>query len=84
MGHHHAHGDPRGETVFVISNDGGFAHNFEIENESMGVKSVFDQNLEPGDVREMTVDLAPGEYRVYCPVGNHADEGMDIILTVTE
>lgn len=75
---------PAGETVFVISNDGGFAHNFAIENESMGVESVFDQNLEPGDVREMTIDLAPAEYRVYCPVGNHAAEGMDMILTVTE
>ena len=28
--------------------------------------------------------LAPGTYEVYCPVGNHEDEGMRLELTVTE
>lgn len=30
----------------------------------------------------LTVDLEPGEYEFYCPVGNHQDAGMTGTLTV--
>jgi hypothetical protein len=29
------------------------------------------------------VNHEPGTYTVYCPVGNHADEGMEVELEVT-
>jgi uncharacterized cupredoxin-like copper-binding protein len=32
----------------------------------------------------MTLDLQPGTYEVYCPVGNHEDMGMRLELTVTK
>jgi uncharacterized cupredoxin-like copper-binding protein len=41
------------------------------------------ENLAPGASGTLTVDLAAGTYEVYCPVGNHADEGMRVDLTVT-
>lgn len=71
---------PAGETTFSISNTGEFPHNLEIEGE--GIEAALEENLEGGQSGEYTVDLAPGTYEVYCPVGNHRDQGMELELTV--
>lgn len=75
---------PAGPTTFVVTNDGTANHNFEIENEETGFEEVFAENLQTGETMTMTVDLQPGEYYVYCPIGNHAERGMELTLTVTE
>jgi hypothetical protein len=54
-----------------------------IEVEGQGIEEVFDANLSPGETRTMQLYFAPGTYEVYCPVGNHRDQGMEIQLTVT-
>jgi plastocyanin len=69
-----------GETVFQVTNTGEIPHNFEIEG--MGIEKEFEENLEPGEIETMIVDLEPGEYRIYCPVGNHAEQGMELTLSV--
>jgi glucose/arabinose dehydrogenase/uncharacterized cupredoxin-like copper-binding protein len=73
---------PAGPTTFEITNDGTIEHNFEVEGQ--GIEEELPENLAPGASGTLTVDLAPGTYEVYCPVGNHADEGMRVELTVTE
>lgn len=70
-----------GPTTFEVSNAGTFPHNFDIEGE--GVDEVFAENLQPGETQVLDLDLAPGTYRIYCPVANHADQGMEMELTVT-
>ena len=72
---------PAGETTFEVTNAGETEHNFEIEGQ--GIEEAFEENLQPGETRSMTVDLEPGTYEVYCPVGNHAAQGMRLELTVT-
>ena len=71
---------PAGTTVFRVTNDGATVHNFQIANEE--INNVFATNLQPGETRTMVVDLQPGTYRVWCPVDNHAQLGMDMELTV--
>jgi glucose/arabinose dehydrogenase len=71
-----------GSTTFEVTNAGTIEHNFEIEGQ--GIEQEFEQNLQPGETKTMTVDLPPGTYEVYCPVGNHAEQGMETELTVTE
>jgi Cu-Zn family superoxide dismutase len=71
---------PTGSTTFEVSNAGTIVHNFEIEGQ--GIEQVFEENLQPGETKTMTVDLPPGTYEVYCPVGNHAEQGMRLELTV--
>lgn len=73
---------PAGPTTFEISNDGEWPHNFEIQGE--GMHEVFATDLEPGESGSMFLDLAPGNYTIICPVGDHAAEGMVLEITVVE
>ncbi|HBY97370.1 MAG TPA: hypothetical protein DEP84_26090, partial [Chloroflexi bacterium] len=73
---------PAGSTTFEVTNAANIEHNFEIEGQ--GLEKVFDSNLQPGETRKMQVDLQPGTYEVYCPVDNHAEQGMKLELTVTQ
>jgi uncharacterized cupredoxin-like copper-binding protein len=73
---------PAGLTEFTVTNNGTEDHNFEIEGQ--GIEEVFEEDLAPGDSNTLQVELAAGEYEVYCPVGDHRDMGMELALTVTE
>ncbi|HEX2162702.1 MAG TPA: cupredoxin domain-containing protein [Thermoanaerobaculia bacterium] len=71
---------PAGETTFLVSNTGDHEHSFEIEG--MGLEEELEPTLQPGESGELTVTLEPGSYTVYCPVGDHRDEGMVTTLEV--
>ena len=73
---------PAGSTTFEVTNIGSIVHNFEVEGQ--GIEREFEENLQPGETKTMTVDLEAGTYEVYCPVGDHAERGMRLELTVTE
>ena len=69
-----------GSVTFNVTNDGEIVHNLEVEGN--GVEETLPADLAAGDSGELTVDLEPGTYEMYCPVGNHADEGMTGEITV--
>jgi uncharacterized cupredoxin-like copper-binding protein len=71
-----------GAQVFRVTNNGASEHNFEVEGQ--GIEEQFESNLSPGETRTIQLDLAPGTYEVYCPVGNHREQGMEMQLTVTQ
>lgn len=71
---------PAGETTFLVSNTGDHEHSFEIEG--MGLEEELESTLQPGESGELTVTLEAGSYTVYCPVGDHRDEGMVTTLEV--
>ena len=68
-----------GETTFTVVNDGEFTHALEIEGQ--GIEEETDE-IDGGTTTELTVDLEPGEYEFYCPVGNHREQGMEGTLVV--
>lgn len=70
-----------GEVTFVVTNAGSVEHNFEVEGQ--GIEEEFEENLQPGETGELTLTLEPGAYEVYCPVGSHDEQGMELELTVT-
>lgn len=72
---------PAGPTTFMISNTGDVKHNFEIEGQ--GIEKKLSMNLKSGESKTLKVDLEPGTYTVYCPVGEHADKGMKMQLVVS-
>jgi hypothetical protein len=74
---------PAGATRFTIANNGGAPHNFVIEG--AGISRRLANNLTPGQTGNVNVDLVPGTYTIYCPVGEgaHRANGMEVQLTVS-
>jgi len=68
-----------GPVTFDIANDGQTLHNLEIEGN--GVEEVSD-DIEPGQSTQLAVDLAAGDYTMYCAIGNHRELGMEGTVTV--
>jgi uncharacterized cupredoxin-like copper-binding protein len=77
---------PAGATTLKITNSGKEAHNLKIQGQ--GFEKALSKNLKPGETGELQVDLKPGTYKVYCPVGvgpaSHDSKGMAFQLVVTE
>ena len=75
-----------GATTFKITNSGKETHNLKIQGQ--GLEKALSKNLKPGESGELQVDLKPGTYKVYCPVGagptSHDSKGMAFQLVVTE
>ncbi len=71
--------DQPGTYVFRAVNSGDVVHALEIEGEGIEEET---ENLEPGESAELRVDLEPGTYELYCPVGNHEERGMVGTVTV--
>jgi uncharacterized cupredoxin-like copper-binding protein len=73
---------PAGQTVFEVTNAGTEEHSFEIHGQ--GVDAELVRDLQPGETLTLEVTLEPGVYEIFCPVSDHASEGMRLDLTVTE
>lgn len=70
-----------GTYTFVASNDGKLPHALEIEGPG-GLEQATD-TLSAGQSADLTVTLQPGTYKLYCPVGNHDEQGMNTTITVS-
>ena len=68
-----------GKHSFAVSNDGQVPHALEIEG---GGEEFATKVLQGGQSETLEADLKAGEYEWYCPVGSHADQGMEGTLTV--
>lgn len=69
-----------GSTTFRLRNDGGAPHALEIEGQGIEEKT---EVVQGGQTADVTVNLRPGRYEMYCPVGNHRDMGMAGTVTVS-
>jgi uncharacterized cupredoxin-like copper-binding protein len=71
---------PAGKTAFVVKNAGKAKHNFEIQGQ--GLDKKFWMSVDPAESKTLHVDLKPGTYKVFCPVGDHEEHGMKLELKV--
>jgi len=67
-----------GEVTFNFSNPSDVPHALDIE----GVDGGEGETVQGGDAPPLTVNLEPGSYEYYCPVGGHRAAGMVGTLTV--
>ncbi len=74
-----------GTTVtFVIVNEGRFTHALTVERLDIGFSSS-SESLGAGGETTLTVTFEePGEYVIYCPIGDHRQRGMEGIVVVVE
>jgi uncharacterized cupredoxin-like copper-binding protein len=72
-----------GPVRFNIVNNGAAPHSFVLEGE--GIRKTLANTLQPGGSSRLNVDLAPGTYTIFCPVGEgaHRAQGMELELTVS-
>jgi plastocyanin len=68
-----------GQVEINFSNQSQLPHAVEIEGN--GVEETT-ETVTGQDAPPLTVDLKPGTYEFYCPVGDHRTEGMEGTLTV--
>ena len=73
--------DQPGTYVFRAVNSGTADHALEIEGEGIEEET---EVIPPGESTELEVNLDPGTYKLYCPVGNHEALGMTGTVTVQE
>ena len=64
-----------GELTLNVRNDGEVPHALSLDDASTGT-------LAAGADGRLTVDLAPGTYELFCPVGDHRRQGMVAMLRV--
>jgi plastocyanin len=67
-----------GRVVIAFSNTSGVPHAVEVEGNGVEEET---ETITDGSER-LAVDLDAGEYKFYCPVGNHEQAGMVGTLTV--
>jgi uncharacterized cupredoxin-like copper-binding protein len=70
-----------GEVTIVMKNPSSATAPHAVEIEGQGVEEE-SETVEPGGTARVSATLEPGTYEFYCPVGNHADAGMEGELTV--
>jgi plastocyanin len=70
-----------GLVKIVVTNEGAEAHNLVIQGTSVEVAVL---NIWPKKSKEVTFDLKPATYSVFCSIPGHEARGMKTILTVTQ
>jgi uncharacterized cupredoxin-like copper-binding protein len=70
-----------GKVTIVMRNPSSATAPHAVEIEGKGVEKE-SEVVDPGGTASVSATLDPGEYEFYCPVGNHADAGMEGTLTV--
>ena len=68
-----------GKVAIVLANPSDVPHAIEVEGNGVEAEG---ETVGKGGVSKVAVELEPGEYEYYCPVGNHKDAGMEGTLTV--
>ena len=69
-----------GTVTFNVSNDGTQVHNLNVEGN--GIEEQATEDLQAGSSGQLTVDLQPGTYEMYCSIDGHRDLGMEGQITV--
>jgi uncharacterized cupredoxin-like copper-binding protein len=74
---------PRAGTYeFAVTNDGQITHAFNVE-ESGGGNEAETGDIDPGAMKTVRFTFAgDGSFEMYCPIGNHRDQGMEGTITI--
>jgi LPXTG-motif cell wall-anchored protein len=71
-----------GRDTVTLQNGGRFPHNLHIEGNGVSLDVKSDGPVASGESFTGTVNLPAGTYDIWCPVGNHREQGMVGTMTV--
>jgi hypothetical protein len=71
---------PTGQVTFHVTNDGPSSHNLTVAQGGTMLNTT--QDFPKGQQRDVTVDLHPGTYTLYCSVPGHEAAGMKLDVTI--
>lgn len=71
---------PQGTYTFAVENAGAVPHDLVIKGP--GIDSERTARIDGGRSGELTVELQPGAYEMWCSVGDHQERGMRTEITV--
>ena len=71
---------PAGPITLEVTNAGSMPHTLTIQGN--GVTLQLGQTLSGGGTATWELDLEPGSYTIWCPIGGHRNAGMELTLTV--
>lgn len=71
-----------GTISFEIENVGEMEHSFAIEG--VDFEEQLEESLAPNGSTTYTIELAAGTYSIWCPIGNHREQGMEMIIDVID
>ena len=69
-----------GTYTFTIKDDGAITHNLNIKGP--GITDAASSNISAGGTATLTVTLQAGSYELWCSIGSHKANGMDMTITV--
>jgi plastocyanin len=72
---------PAGKVIFTVTNQGGSAHNFTVQD-STGVIGRTPNFSRSDGPQMLEVELAPGTYTIICSLPGHAARGQQTTLVV--
>ena len=71
--------DEAGVIEFKVDNSGSITHALEVEGADIEEET---EDIAAGESASLKVDLPEGTYELYCPIGDHEEQGMVAELTV--
>jgi uncharacterized cupredoxin-like copper-binding protein len=72
--------DETGTVTFQVTNNGSIPHALEVDGQGIEEET---ETIEPGASAQLIVVLSKeGSYELYCPIGDHRDQGMEGELIV--
>ncbi|MCS6803232.1 MAG: hypothetical protein RMM58_15170 [Chloroflexota bacterium] len=72
---------PPGRYRVEIVNLGRHVHSVSVAGPGVDFES---RRLRAGGVQQTEIEFRPGEYTLWCPIGDHRDDGMLTYLTVVD
>ena len=74
---------PAGRVAVELANRGEDPHDLRVERADAPTTGFSFTLAKPGTVASQKVELAPGEWKLYCTLEGHAAAGMSTTVTVT-
>ena len=69
-----------GTVRFAITNAGSIPHAFEVGGQGLEKQTAI---IQPGASGTLTLDLKPGSYEVYCPVGDDSHKKLGMVARLS-